>query len=367
MKWKRNLYDWFFVVAAWVIACMGITATGIFFQHLMFRFIDIPMTPANQEYIDYFISGYQYMEGGMFGLLFGTVFYFVYWLAENTELRKKSFGKIMLIKTVLYLIGFSLVFAIVFFVLFLIDVTPVSNINDLKEVLASWPFYIAFGSILTIFSVIINFVLEVSKKYGPGNLLVMFMGKYHQPVIENRIFMFLDLKDSTAYAEKLGHIKYSSLIQTCFFYLNEIVFAHKAQIYQYVGDEAVLTWNSSDANASELSIKLFFAFRDKLHSKAAKFEQNFGFVPAFKAGINEGSVTVAEVGYIKRDIAYHGDVLNTGARIQSMCSQFNRSLLVSEHFAQATQNIKQFRQEFLGEIALKGKEKAVNIYAIEQT
>lgn len=366
MKWKRNLFDWLFVVSAWIVACLCITATGAFFQHLMFRFLEIPTTSANQEYIAYFTSAYQYLEGAMFGLLFGTVFYFVYWLAENTELRKKSFGKIMLIKTALYLVGFTLVFAIVFLILLVIDVTPVSNLQDLKDILSHWPFYIAFGSVLTIFSVIINFVLEVSKKYGPGNLLVMFMGKYHQPVIENRIFMFLDLKDSTAYAEKLGHIKYSSLIQTCFFYLNEIVFAHKAQIYQYVGDEVVLTWNSSDSHVHELSIKLFFAFREKLNAKAAKFEKNFGFVPEFKAGINEGSVTVAEVGYIKRDIAYHGDVLNTGARIQSMCNQFGKSLLVSEHFAQATQNAKQFRQEFLGEIPLKGKEKAVNIYAVEQ-
>ena len=54
--------------------------------------------------------------------------------------------------------------------------------------------------------------------------------------------MFLDLKSSTTHAEQLGHIKYSQLIQDCFYELTEVVTRREAQIYQYVGDEIVLTW-----------------------------------------------------------------------------------------------------------------------------
>lgn len=366
MNWKKNFIDWLFVVAAWISACLCITAIGMFFQDLQFRFLEIFPTQENQKFIEYFSSGYQYLEGTLFGFLFGSVFYFVYWLTENTALRNKSFGRLMIIKTFLYLVGFVLVFFVVFVVLLAMDVTPVSGIKDIINTLSSWTFYAAFGTFLTLFSIIINFVLEVSKKYGPGNLWHMFMGKYHKPVIENRIFMFLDLKDSTAYAEKLGHIRYSNLIQKCFLYLNEIVFDHKAQIYQYVGDEAVLTWDASDPDARRLSVELFFAFREKLISKSAKFEKEFGFIPEFKAGMNEGAVTAAEVGYIKRDIAYHGDVLNTGARIQDKCNELGKSLLVSEAFATQIKNLNLFKQELLGEVALKGKEKAVNIYAVDK-
>lgn len=366
MNWKKNFIDWLFVVSAWITACLCITAIGVFFQDLQFRFLEIFPTQENQKFIDYFSSGLQYVEGILFGFLFGSVFYFVYWLTENTNLRNKSFGKLMIIKTILYMVGFILVFCVVFVVLIAMDVTPVRGLKDIISTLSSWTFYAAFGTFLTLFSIIINFVLEVSKKYGPGNLWNMFMGKYHKPVIEHRIFMFLDLKDSTAYAEKLGHIKYSNLIQTCFLYLNEIVFAHKAQIYQYVGDEVVLTWDSTDTDAAKLSLELFFAFREKLESKALKFEKEFGFIPEFKAGINEGAVTAAEVGYIKRDIAYHGDVLNTGARIQAMCNELGKNLLVSELFALQIKNQNNFKQELLGEIVLRGKEQAINIYAVER-
>ncbi|WP_420582695.1 adenylate/guanylate cyclase domain-containing protein [Reichenbachiella sp.] len=366
MKMNKNLIDWLFITISWIIACLCITAVGIFFQAIIFQFLEILPTVQNQTYFDYFNSGFQYIESSIFGLVFGSVFFVVYWISENTSLRKESFGKIMLIKTSLYLIGFVIAFLIVFGIMIQFDFIPISSMKDMKHSLTSWKFYIAFGFFLTLFSVIINFILEVSKKYGPGNLWHIFIGKYHKPVIENRIFMFLDLKDSTAYAEKLGHIMYSNLIQKCFLYLNEIVFDYQAQIYQYVGDEAVLTWDSSDFDARKYSIELFFAFQKKLARHASKFEKDFGFVPEFKAGINEGPVTAAEVGFIKRDIAYHGDVLNTGARIQNKCNELGKSLLVSEEFAQQIKNLHLFKQELLGKVALKGKERAINIYSVDQ-
>jgi adenylate cyclase len=46
--------------------------------------------------------------------------------------------------------------------------------------------------------------------------------------------------------------------------------------------------------------------------------------------VHLGDVTVSEVGVIKREIAYHSDVLNTAARIQGKCNEFEAGLLVSE-------------------------------------
>lgn len=365
MNWKKNIKDWLFIVTVWTIAALSVTSTGLFFQQLILSVLEVDTSQVNHEFLEYITSGYQYLEGVLFGLLFGTVFFIVYWISENTKLRNQSFGKIMLIKTGMYIVGFVLVFTLVYFILKMLDISPIRRNADFIYLLINNKFYIAIGSFIILYSVIVNFILEVSKKFGPGNLWSMFTGKYHKPIIEDRIFMFLDLKDSTAYAEELGHIKYSNLIQRCFLYLNEIVFKHNAQIYQYVGDEAVLTWDSADPEAPRLCMELFFAFKAKLESKAEKFEKEFGFVPEFKAGINEGPVTVAEVGYIKRDIAYHGDVLNTGARIQAKCNELGKNLLASEAFAKEVEKIAAFRQELMGKINLKGKSAPIKIYAIE--
>ena len=40
-------------------------------------------------------------------------------------------------------------------------------------------------------------------------------------------------------------------------------------------------------------------------------------------------VTVAEVGDIKRDLAFLGDTMNTAARIEGQCNIYNKNLLIS--------------------------------------
>lgn len=92
------------------------------------------------------------------------------------------------------------------------------------------------GSLIEIF-------YEIDRKLGQGVLLKFLLGQYYQPKEEERVFLFMDLKSSTFYAEKLGHFKYSRLIQDCFKDISSAVVKNHAQIYQYVGDEVVLTWN----------------------------------------------------------------------------------------------------------------------------
>src|SRR5262249_40077004 len=58
--------------------------------------------------------------------------------------------------------------------------------------------------ILTLVSFAINFVRQLDRMLGPGTLVSLLLGRYHRPVAEERIFMFLDLNDSTAIAAALG-------------------------------------------------------------------------------------------------------------------------------------------------------------------
>ncbi len=45
---------------------------------------------------------------------------------------------------------------------------------------------------------------QVNLMLGENNLRKILQGKFYEPHEENRIFMFLDLKDSTQHAERLG-------------------------------------------------------------------------------------------------------------------------------------------------------------------
>jgi len=224
-------------------------------------------------------------------------------------------------------------------------------------------FAIIFYSILV--SVLINFISEVSKKFGPGVLFRLLMGKYYNPRVENKIFMFMDLKSSTTYAEKLGHIKYSLLIQDCFNDLNAVVLEYKAEIYQYVGDEAVITWSVDNGLDNLNYIRFFFAFQEGIKNKAEYYLENYSIVPEFKAGVNGGNITATEVGDIKREIAYHGDVINTAARIQGVCNEFNKRFLISEFLAEKLISENGYESEEIGQVTLKGKEMPVRIFYVE--
>jgi adenylate cyclase len=92
---------------------------------------------------------------------------------------------------------------------------------------------------------------------------------------------------------------------------------------------------------------------------------NYGFVPEFKAGLHLGIVTAVEVGEIKRDIAYHGDTLNTAARIQSVCNQYDKIFLVSRDAVDFIKVEDCYHVESLGKLTLKGKNEPIGVYSIE--
>ncbi len=219
---------------------------------------------------------------------------------------------------------------------------------------------------IVLVSFVFSFIKIATEKFGKGVFFKMLMGKYKNPQEEKRIFMFLDLKDSTTIAENLGHFKYSQFIQDCFYDLNEVVPKYDAEIYQYVGDEAVLSWPYKKGLANNNCVDLFFAFQQKKQSKSQYYMNKYGVVPEFKAGLHGGILMVTEVGVIKKEIAYHGDVINTSARIQGECNKHKVLLLISERLLQDLRMNPHLSTKFLGSVLLKGKKEKVNIHTIDK-
>ena len=218
---------------------------------------------------------------------------------------------------------------------------------------------------VSLVSILITTYKQIDLKFGPGNLFRLLTGRFHKPQSDHRIFMFLDLKSSTTIAEKLGHIQVSRLIQDCFTDLT-IVRDYKAEIYQYVGDEVVLSWSMSNGLENLNCIKAYFKFQSLLELRSDFYKTKYGFVPFFKAGLNVGDVTIAEVGQIKREIAFHGDTLNTASRIQEKCNDYKKSLLLSQHFKELIEDNEELQINLVGEIMLRGKAQPLKIYSIDE-
>lgn len=248
---------------------------------------------------------------------------------------------------------------------FIMEDLPVS-FAGLNELYNSQLFY----SILVYFFIIgtlIEIFYDVDRKFGKGILLKFLLGRYYKPKEEERIFLFMDLKSSTFYAEKLGHFKYSRLIQDCFKDISSAVTKNKAEIYQYVGDEVVLTWKMKNGLGKSRCLQVFYDFMEVLEKRKEYYQKNYGMVPIFKAGVHSGKVMVAQVGELKSDIAYHGDAINTASRIQGLCNSYQSRLLVSGNlFRQLKgEHPKAVNYNYLGEVLLTGKEITTELYSYQ--
>ena len=207
---------------------------------------------------------------------------------------------------------------------------------------------------------------EVYKKIGVGNFVNWFFGRLNKPYEEKKIFMFIDMKSSTTRAEVLGHEKFSHLVQDVFNDMS-VLYNYHGEIYQYLGDGAIVTWDENSGLRNNNCLKAFFAFLRVIERRSSYYNRKYGEVPKFKAGIHIGKVMVLQVGSIRRDISYNGDTINTAARIESMCAEKKQDLLISGVFYEALIDKDEFTIKALPDpIKLKGKKRAMVIHLVKQ-
>jgi adenylate cyclase len=176
--------------------------------------------------------------------------------------------------------------------------------------------------------------------------------------------MFSDMKSSTTIAEKLGHIKYFELLREYYADLSDAIIQYSGEIYQYVGDEIIVSWKFENGIENNNCIKCFFAMKEDLRKRAEGYQKKFGVLPTFKAGFHFGKVTTGEIGALKKEIIFTGDVLNATARIQGLCNQYNVDLLISGDLMKNSTIDTEFQIKSLGENELRGKKENIALYTI---
>ena len=216
---------------------------------------------------------------------------------------------------------------------------------------------------LAVMTLLTILIIEVTDKYGPGGFWSMMRGKYIKPRIEDRIFIFLDINNATTIAEKLGHTKYFRLLRDFFAEITIPLLANGGEIYQYVGDEVVLSWKNTPLNKQRCFRFLRQSFF-LLKRREPKFMKRYGVSPTFKAGIHSGEVTAGVIGIVKKDLVYSGDTLNTAARIRSKCHELEETFVVSEDFLNDFSTPFAYRVNEIGEMELKGRSEKEKLYSV---
>ena len=298
----------------------------------------------------------------LMGLIQGSIE--ILWLKKHFE--HKSFWIKILFKSIFYL----------FFVLTFLIVLTILNNAYLYKISIFDPFVLdsllvfmkefSFWSIIMYTGMILDIALFYSeiKDYLGKNVLFNYLGKYHNPKQETRIFMFLDMKSSTTIAESLGHEKYFELLKTYYADMTNAILETSGEVYQYVGDEIVVTWKETSGIYKNNCIHCFRKISETLDKKRNKYIERFGLVPEFKAGYHIGMVTTGEIGIIKKDLIYTGDILNTSARIQAECNTFNSKILISEALLEKLEKDNRFTCIKVDRLILRGKKDPIQLYRV---
>lgn len=168
--------------------------------------------------------------------------------------------------------------------------------------------------------------------------------------------MFVDIISSTVIAEKLGNEKYHMLLKDFYADITDAIVYNKGEIYQYVGDQIIISWKLESGIQNSHCLKCYFDMRQQIVELKEKYLSNYNLVPDFKAGLHYGKVIAGEIGIIKRDITFSGDVLNTTYRIQSKCAEYKVKILSSDELLHMLPDSNKYHPQSIGAVELKGKE-----------
>ncbi|MDW8848524.1 adenylate/guanylate cyclase domain-containing protein [Flavobacterium sp. MMLR14_040] len=302
----------------------------------------------------------QLLPGTIIGCLIG--FFIITFEKSFINLNKYSFIVSMVLKALIYsvIIVVFLLFIVVIFEEMFGHFSYQKAINKYVEerLVGDFLFSLAASILLILF-------LEISSLLSSRFFYNYFTGRYHRPMQEERIFMFVDVKSSTTMAEELGDILYSKLLQDLFNDFTDAILASRAEVYQYAGDEIILTWKTATGIKDQRCLYCFYLLKQSIEKKNEYYLKTYNRIPKFKAGMHIGNAVTTWVGKVKKEIVYHGDLLNTTSRIQCKCNDFNHDFVISEAIKEVLPKDLPVTYAHQGEILLRGKAQPMKLYTVD--
>ncbi|WP_134500988.1 adenylate/guanylate cyclase domain-containing protein [Microvirga pakistanensis] len=216
-------------------------------------------------------------------------------------------------------------------------------------------------------SAVIVSIIKVRDLLGSEVLVNLLVGRYHRPVSEERVFLFVDIVGSTGFAEAHGALRAQELLAAFFAVLADPVATCGGAIDDYVGDMAIVSWPLSRGVERGRCVQCIFAIQDALAQDAQWWIRRFGCLPRFRAALHGGQIVTAEVGVDRHKITYFGDTINTTARLEALCREIGADVLISADLLSRLEDLPpHIHVRALGEYTIRGRGKPVVVSALER-
>jgi adenylate cyclase len=213
-------------------------------------------------------------------------------------------------------------------------------------------------------SVGMNLLLAIGNLIGPRALSNFITGRYHVPVIENRFILFVDIAGSTGLAERLGGVGIHRLLDRTFRLLTQSVVDYRGEVLNYVGDEVIVTWPEKSGAVDWRPLRCFLTMRQTLEKAAPQFEREFGAAPKIRGSLHFGTVTVGEIGDVKRAIVFNGDAMNIASRLEQLSRETDGGFLASAAATAAFRSPPPLALRDLGKVPIRGRVDGIDVVGL---
>ncbi|OQA89738.1 MAG: Adenylate cyclase 1 [Elusimicrobia bacterium ADurb.Bin231] len=224
-----------------------------------------------------------------------------------------------------------------------------------------------------------RFVTEEKEK----RWLKKAFGQYLSPAVINEIIknpqalslggkrqeltvLFSDIRGFTTISEASTPENVVSLLNEYLTKMTEVVFRQEGTLDKFIGDAVMAFWNAPIPQSDHAKKAVFCAIEmmEELEKLKKKWTSEGKVVIDIGIGVNTGEMVVGNLGSVERmDYTVIGDNVNLASRLEGLNKEYKTHIIISEFTYNYVKDFVVARS--LGAAKVKGKAKAVEIYAVE--
>lgn len=210
-------------------------------------------------------------------------------------------------------------------------------------------------------SVVLLLLLDQSRSLiGNPVFFALITGRYSRPVEEQRLFLQVDMANSTALAARLGDREAMRVVGRFLYALGEPVRSHGGVIDKYVGDQAIISWRLTPKRPKAPGLSCALSIRLALTG----LDREMGVGLGFRIALHAGPVIVAEVGDERKEITYFGDTINSLARLDGVAKDLGRDIILTDAALAACLPLAGMQPTPLGPVTLRGRETPIGVLGL---
>lgn len=186
--------------------------------------------------------------------------------------------------------------------------------------------------------------------------------------------LFSDVRGFTSLSERHSPEEVVSILNEYLGEMTDIVFKWEGTLDKFIGDAILAFWGApmKQENHAELAVKCALNMVKRLEELQQKWQSEGKPVLDCGIGINTGEVLVGNIGAEgkKMDYTVIGDHVNLGSRVEGLTRKYGAHILITEFTFEKIKDLvaegRLYRAaiEGLEKVAVKGKERPVEIYEI---